>query len=99
MKTVGLDPESKKHVGKYSLGMKQRLGIAQAIMEDPELLLLDEPMNGLDKKGISDMYNLFNTLKNKGKTIILVSHSTEDIKSLCDEVYEMDEGQLKSYSI
>lgn len=63
MKTVGLDPESKKHVGKYSLGMKQRLGIAQAIMEDPELLLLDEPMNGLVKKGISDMYNLIQHFK------------------------------------
>ena len=91
---VGLDPKSKKHVGKYSLGMRQRLGLAQAIMEDPDILILDEPMNGLDKDGVKDMQNYLLDLKAKGKTIIIASHSSEDISILCDEVYEIDKGIL-----
>ena len=91
---VGLDPKSKKHVGKYSLGMRQRLGLAQAIMENPDILILDEPMNGLDKDGVKDMQNYLLDLKAKGKTIIIASHSSEDISILCDEVYEMDKGML-----
>lgn len=91
---VGLDPKSKKHVGKYSLGMRQRLGLAQAIMENPDILILDEPMNGLDKDGVKDMQNYLLDLKAKGKTIIIASHSSEDISILCDEVYEMDKGIL-----
>ena len=71
LKTVGLDPESRKHVGKYSLGMRQRLGIAQAIMEDPEILILDEPMNGLDNAGVQDIRALLLELKAQGKTILL----------------------------
>lgn len=89
---VGLDPDSKKHVGKYSLGMRQRLGLAQAIMEDPEILFLDEPMNGLDKHGVEEMRELFKELRNQGKTIIMANHSAEDIDILCDTVYEMDLG-------
>ncbi len=69
MVTVGLDPYLKKHVSKYSLGMKQRLGIAQAIMEDPKLLLLDEPMNGLDNEGVEYIRNLLISLKEKGKLL------------------------------
>jgi ABC-2 type transport system ATP-binding protein len=92
IRSVGLDPSSKKHVGKYSLGMRQRLGLAQAIMEDPDLLILDEPMNGLDKEGVSDMRNYLIDLKNKGKTLIIASHSTEDIETLCDTVFEMEKG-------
>ena len=91
---VGLDPKSKKHVGKYSLGMRQRLGLAQAIMEDPDILILDEPMNGLDKDGVKDMQNYLLDLVAKGKTIIIASHSSEDISILCDEVYEIDKGIL-----
>lgn len=91
---VGLDPKSKKHVGNYSLGMRQRLGLAQAIMEDPELLILDEPMNGLDNQGVQDMRALLKELRAKGKTIILASHSQEDITVLCDVVYQMDAGKL-----
>lgn len=91
---VGLDPESKKHVGKYSLGMKQRLGIAQAIMEEPEILILDEPMNGLDNQGVEDMRTLFLNLKEQGKTIILASHNKEDIAVLCDTVVELDHGKI-----
>ena len=92
---VGLDPEDRKSVGKYSLGMRQRLGLAQAIMENPELLILDEPMNGLDKEGVSDMRNLLLDLKKEGKTIILASHSAEDIDVLCDSVSEMEHGKLR----
>lgn len=91
---VGLDPNSRKHVGKYSLGMRQRLGIAQAIMEDPNVLLLDEPMNGLDQQGVDDMKVLLNKLRTQGKTIILASHHSEDIEELCDIVYKMDGGRL-----
>jgi len=89
MEDVGLEPKSKKKVGQYSLGMKQRLGIAQAIMEQPKLLVLDEPMNGLDNKGIVQMRQLFLNLKKSGTTIILASHSKEDIVFLCDTVMEL----------
>lgn len=91
---VGLDPDDKKHVGKYSLGMRQRLGLAQAIMEDPDLLILDEPMNGLDKDGVKDMRQYLLDLKAQGKTILIASHSAEDIDVLCDTVCEMDKGVL-----
>ena len=91
---VGLNPDSKKHVGKYSLGMRQRLGLAQAIMEDPEILLLDEPMNGLDKHGVGEMRELFRSFADQGKTIIMANHSSEDIEVLCDTVHEMDLGVI-----
>ena len=91
---VGLNPDDKKHVGKYSLGMKQRLGLAQAIMENPDILILDEPMNGLDKEGVSEIRKLLLDFKSKGKTIIIVSHNSEDINMLCDTVHEMDKGRL-----
>ena len=92
--SVGLDPDDKKHVGKFSLGMRQRLGLAQAIMEDPDLLILDEPMNGLDKDGVKDMRQYLLNLKEQGKTILIASHSAEDIDVLCDTVHEMDKGRL-----
>ena len=91
---VGLDPQNKKYVGKYSMGMRQRLGIAQAIMEDPDLLILDEPMNGLDNQGVQDIRKLFLKLKEEGKTIILASHNKEDIAVLCDSVVEIDHGKI-----
>ncbi len=94
IKSVGLNPDDKKHVGKYSLGMRQRLGLAQAIMENPELLVLDEPMNGLDKDGVKDMRQYLLDLKAQGKTILIASHSAEDIDVLCDTVCEMDKGVL-----
>ena len=95
MEKVGLDPKSRKKVGKYSMGMRQRLAIGQAIMENPEILILDEPMNGLDNHGVEDMRKIFLELKNMGKTILLASHNREDIDVLCDKVYEMDRGELK----
>ena len=76
------------------MGMKQRLGIAQAIMEYPEILLLDEPMNGLDNQGVLEMRTLFLQLRKEGKLIVLASHNREDIEVLCDEVFEMDAGIL-----
>lgn len=91
---VGLDPKAKKPVSKYSLGMRQRLGIAQAIMEDPRILILDEPFNGLDKHGVADMRELIKGLKDRGKTILLASHNQADIEELCDTVCEMDSGIL-----
>lgn len=94
LRLVGLDPDSNKKVAKYSMGMKQRLGIAQAIMEYSNILILDEPMNGLDNQGVLEMRKLFMALRNEGKVILLASHNREDIESLCDEVYEMDAGIL-----
>ena len=94
MERVGLNPDDKKHVGKYSLGMRQRLGLAQAIMEDPDILILDEPLNGLDKDGVKEMRQYLLDLKVQGKTILIASHSAEDIDVLCDTVCEMDKGAL-----
>lgn len=94
MERVGLNPDDKKHVGKYSLGMRQRLGIAQAIMEDPDILILDEPLNGLDKEGVADMRGLFLQLKQAGKAIIIASHNSVDIDVLCDKVFEISKGVL-----
>ena len=95
MRKVGLEPESKKPVDKYSLGMKQRLGIAQAIMEEQNILILDEPMNGLDNQGVEDIRKLLLKLKEKGTAILLASHNQEDIRQLCDFVYEMDSGRIQ----
>lgn len=92
MEMVGLDPSSRKWVGKYSMGMRQRLGLAQAIMEDPDILILDEPMNGLDNQGVEDMRKLLMEERDRGKTILLASHNPADIEILCDSVYEMDHG-------
>ncbi len=94
MQLVGLDPDDKKFVFKYSLGMRQRLGIAQAIMEEQSLLILDEPMNGLDKKGVEEMRTLFLRLKEAGRTIVIASHNQADIDYLCDKVYELDNGNI-----
>ena len=94
LKKVGLDPKMKRPVGKFSLGMRQRFAIAQAIMEDPGILILDEPMNGLDKNGVEVIRRLLLQMKQENKLIILASHNREDIDVLCDEVYEMEDGEL-----
>lgn len=96
MIAVGLDPDSRKKVGKYSLGMRQRLGIAQAIMEKPKVLILDEPMNGLDRQGVEDIRKLLLRLREDGVSILLASHNKEDIDVLCDKVYEMEHGCLRA---
>ncbi|MCI8844017.1 MAG: ATP-binding cassette domain-containing protein [Oscillospiraceae bacterium] len=98
MNRVGLDASSKKRVGKYSLGMRQRLGIAQAIMEHPKLLILDEPMNGLDAQGLEDIRELLRGLKAGGTTILLASHNPDDIETLCDTVCQIQDGALMKVS-
>jgi len=91
---VGLDPSLKKTVNQYSLGMRQRLGIAQTLLDDSSLMILDEPMNGLDKNGVRSIRDLLLSLKSQGKTILLASHFAQDIDELCDTVCEMDQGVL-----
>ena len=95
MELVGLNPDDKKHVGDYSLGMKQRLGIAQALMENPDILILDEPMNALDNNGVEEMRTVLLKMKEQGKLIIIASHVRDDIDILCDEVYGIDAGIVK----
>ncbi|QBJ74259.1 multidrug ABC transporter ATP-binding protein [Clostridium chauvoei] len=94
LKFVELYPIDNKLVKEYSLGMKQRLGIAQAIMEDPEILILDEPFNGLDKEGVKNLKEKLIELKEKGKTILMTSHIYQDIEELSDYIYEVDNGVL-----
>lgn len=94
IRLVGLDPESKKPVGKYSLGMRQRLGIAQAIMENPDILILDEPFNGLDKQAMEYIHKLLQEQKQQGKCILLASHSAADIAQACDVIYTFDKGNI-----
>ena len=91
---VGLDPRDRKKVKKYSMGMRQRLAIAQAIMEDQDIILLDEPMNSLDQDGVKEMRELLLYLKDQGKSILLASHYSEDIQYLCDKVYRISHGEL-----
>lgn len=94
LEKVGLDAKSKKHVGKYSMGMRQRLAVAQAIMENPDFLILDEPFNGLDNQGVREMRELFLDMKQAGKVMLLASHNPEDIRILCDRVYSMEARRL-----
>lgn len=98
IKRVGLNPSERKKVANYSLGMKQRLGIAQAIMEDNDVLIFDEPMNSLDSTCVEEMRQLFLALAAEGKTIIVTSHNSEDIRVLCSEVYFMENGALNRIS-
>ena len=95
LELVGLLEQKDKKVGKYSMGMRQRLGISQAIMEEQDILVLDEPMNGLDNQGVEEMRRLLLELRRKGVTILLASHNQEDIRQLCDTVHEMDAGVLR----
>ena len=92
LEMVGLGNVGRKHVSKFSMGMRQRLAIAQAVMESPKLLILDEPMNGMDEKGVEEMRRLILARKAAGTTIILSSHNIEDIRILCDQVDRIDAG-------
>ena len=94
LRFVGLDPDEKKAVKKYSMGMRQRLGIAQAVMEDPPILIIDEPMNGLDRQGVSEVRELLKKLRAGGTTVLIASHYAGDIDELCDTVSEMEAGRL-----
>ncbi len=94
MQTVGLDPYNPQKVRSYSTGMRQRLGIAQAILDEPELLLLDEPQHGLDPEGIIEIRELLRNFNRQGTTILMVSHQLEEIEELCRRVYRMHGGTL-----
>ncbi|PTQ56127.1 MAG: ABC transporter, ATP-binding protein [Candidatus Carbobacillus altaicus] len=94
MVQVGLDPGDRRRVKAYSLGMKQKLAIAQAIMEEPELILLDEPTNGLDEDSVKKVYDLIKKENERGATILLTSHHKADIETLCHEVYKVDAGKV-----
>ncbi|MGN1160524.1 MAG: ATP-binding cassette domain-containing protein [Lachnospiraceae bacterium] len=91
---VGLNPDDRRPVRKYSLGMKQRLGLAQAFMENPPLIVLDEPMNSLDRSGVQLMRQMILEKRSQGATILISSHNEEDIRILCDSIYEMENGQI-----
>lgn len=93
---VGLDPDLRKPVKTYSLGMRQRLGIAQAIMEDPSIYLFDEPTNGLDRQGVEMFSEILTERTNQGACVVLVSHDQEEINRFCDRVYRMESGSLES---
>lgn len=94
LEAVGLNPDDRSKVRAYSLGMKQKLAIAQAIMEEPEMLILDEPFRGLDAESVANIRNLLKRYNRRGGTIFLASHNFEDISRLCDRVYQMTEGKL-----
>lgn len=96
MKKLGLDPDLRKPVRAYSMGMKQRLGIAQAIMENPKLLVLDEPTNSLDSEGVTIFRNLIMDFREEGKTILLTSHNMQEIEALCDAIFHIDNGSIIS---
>ena len=91
---VGLDPYDKRVYGKYSMGMKQRLAVAQAIMEHPEVIMLDEPTNGLDEAGVQEIRTIIGQERERGALILLASHSKEDMDMLADHVYRMSDGCL-----
>lgn len=92
---VGLNPDDKRPIRKYSLGMRQRIVLAQAIMEKPELLLLDEPGNGLDQGGIDMLKGIVNRAKGSGAIVVISSHDSDIIETLCDRIYRMQEGRLE----
>ena len=94
LERVGLDPRDKRAVRKYSLGMKQRLAIAQAIMEKPKVIMLDEPTNGLDQEGVNLIRKVIAEEKHRGAIILLASHNSEDIRVLSDKIYRMDMGKI-----
>lgn len=92
---VGLDPADKRPYSKYSLGMKQRLGIAQAVMEKPQLILLDEPTNAIDEDGVEKIHTVIREEQERGATILIASHISEDLRLLCSRFFKMNDGDLK----
>ena len=95
MNAVGLDPKDRRHYKKYSLGMKERLGIAQAILKKPKLILLDQPTNGIDSDGIQMLEELLWRLKEAGSTIVVTSHDRDFLDAVTSQCYEMKEGSLR----
>lgn len=99
LERVGLDPDDKRTYGKYSLGMKQRLAIAQAIMEKPDVLMLDEPTNALDSEAVAQVRDIITQEKERGALVLLASHNYEDIRLLSDEVYRLENGRLREEGV
>jgi ABC-2 type transport system ATP-binding protein len=99
MKAIGLSYDDKKKVKSYSLGMKQKLAIVQAIMEEPEILLLDEATNGLDEDSVKTFNSIITDLKKRNVTIILTNHNFEELREICDEIIEIDNGRIKNIYI
>ena len=95
IRDVGLDPDDKRHFSKYSLGMKQRLGIAAAIMEKPEIILLDEPTNALDERGVAEICDLIRREKERGALIVIACHDADILENLADEIYTIYEGKVE----
>lgn len=99
MQKVGLDPKDKRHYRKYSLGMKQKLGIACAIMEEPDLIILDEPFNGLDEAGILRVKDIVHESKESGALVILTCHDNEELYEMSDEIYLLEGGRIRGHEI
>ncbi|HWK23222.1 MAG TPA: ATP-binding cassette domain-containing protein [Ureibacillus sp.] len=99
MEIIGLDPNSKQKVKNFSLGMKQKLAISQAIMENPEILIMDEPFNALDEYSVNITRKLLKSLKAEGKTILLTSHNNDDINSLCDYVFRINNNKIEQINV
>ena len=95
MQRVGLDPGDRRRYGAYSLGMRQKLAIAQAIMERPRLLILDEPTNSLDESSVETIHGVLREERERGAVCILASHQKEDLRRLCDEIFLMDAGKCR----
>lgn len=94
MTRLGLDPKNRRPVRTYSLGMRQKLGIIQAVMNKPELLVLDEPMNSLDAESVNEIRKLFSELNEAGATIVIASHISEDIEALCTRIFRIENAQV-----
>lgn len=99
LRKVGLDPDDKRKYRKYSLGMKQRLGIACAFMEHPEIVVLDEPINALDDNGVELVHNILHDLKERGTLVIIACHDQEEMEQLADEIYLMGEGRITGHEL
>lgn len=99
LKEVGLDPEEKKSFRKYSLGMKQKLGIAQAVMENPEVIILDEPTNALDEESVKKINSMIAKFKNDNKLVLISNHNREELEMICDEIYSIENGKIYDHVV
>ncbi len=99
LKEVGLDPTEKKSFRKYSLGMKQKLGIAQAIMENPDVVILDEPTNALDEESVKKINSMIVKLKNDNKLVLISNHNRDELEMICDEIYSIENGKIYDHMV
>lgn len=99
LKEVGLEPTEKKSFRKYSLGMKQKLGIAQAIMENPDVVILDEPTNALDEESVKKINSMIVKLKNDNKLVLISNHNRDELEMICDEIYSIENGKIYDHMV